>query len=68
MTDALDLGPYFQRLASVDPLTEFGIVDKIVGNSIESHGPNATVGSVCWLTNGQSVFPWRLSGSQVAVS
>jgi len=62
MTNALDLQPYFDRLASVDPITEFGVVDKIVGNSIESHGPNATVGSVCWLTDGQRRFPVEVVG------
>lgn len=59
---ALDLSPYFDRLDATDPLTEFGVVDKIVGNSIESHGPNATVGSVCWLTDGQKRFPVEVVG------
>jgi flagellum-specific ATP synthase len=62
MSSALDLTPYFRRLESTDPITEFGVVDKIVGNSIESHGPNATVGSVCWLTDGQRRFPVEVVG------
>lgn len=62
MSNALDLSPYFRRLESADPLTEFGVVDKIVGNSIESHGPNATVGSVCWLTDGTRRFPVEVVG------
>jgi flagellum-specific ATP synthase len=62
MSNALDLSRYFRRLESADPLTEFGVVDKIVGNSIESHGPNATVGSVCWLTDGQRRFPVEVVG------
>jgi flagellum-specific ATP synthase len=62
MTSSLNLEPYYQRLATVDPITEFGVVDKIVGNSIESHGPNATVGSVCWLTDGQRRFPVEVVG------
>jgi flagellum-specific ATP synthase len=62
MSNAMDLSTYFRRLESADPLTEFGVVDKIVGNSIESHGPNATVGSVCWLSNGQRRFPVEVVG------
>jgi flagellum-specific ATP synthase len=62
MTSVLNLEPYYERLAAVDPITEFGVVDKIVGNSIESHGPNATVGSVCWLTDGKRRFPVEVVG------
>jgi flagellum-specific ATP synthase len=62
MNNVLNLEPYYQRLVNVDPITEFGVVDKIVGNSIESHGPNATVGSVCWLTDGQRRFPVEVVG------
>jgi flagellum-specific ATP synthase len=61
-SNALDLSPYYRRLEAADPLTEFGVVDKIVGNSIESHGPNATVGSVCWLTDGTRRFPVEVVG------
>jgi len=60
--DALDLSSHFEKLKCVDPLTEFGIVEKIVGNSIESQGPNATVGSVCWLSNGEREFPVEVVG------
>jgi len=59
---ALDLSSHFEKLKCVDPLTEFGIVEKIVGNSIESQGPNATVGSVCWLSNGEREFPVEVVG------
>ena len=58
----LDLSRHFEKLKAVDPLTEFGIVEKIVGNSIESQGPNATVGSVCWLSNGERQFPVEVVG------
>ena len=58
----LDLSRYFERLKTVEPLTEYGIVEKIVGNSIESQGPNATVGSVCWLSNGERQFPVEVVG------
>jgi flagellum-specific ATP synthase len=47
---------YRKRLAVADPLVEYGIVEKVVGNTIESHGPNATMGCVCWLeSQGRSV-------------
>ena len=62
MSNGLDLAPYYKRLESTDPVTEFGVVDKIVGNSIESHGPNATIGSVCWLTDGERRFPVEVVG------
>src|SRR2546425_435266 len=47
----LDLSRFHNRLQQVDPMTEFGIVEKVVGNTIESHGPNVTMGCVCWLEN-----------------
>jgi flagellum-specific ATP synthase len=59
---ALDLSRRFEKLKTADPLTEFGIVEKIVGSSIESQGPNATVGSVCWLSNGERQFPVEVVG------
>ena len=59
---SFDLARYVEKLKSVDPLTEFGIVEKLVGNSIESQGPNATVGSVCWLSNGEREFPVEVIG------
>ena len=58
----LDLSRHHQKLKDVELLTEFGIVEKIVGNSIESQGPNATVGSVCWLSNGEKQFPVEVVG------
>ncbi|HLQ77525.1 MAG TPA: FliI/YscN family ATPase [Terriglobia bacterium] len=58
----LDLSLCYEKLKAADPLTEFGIVEKIVGNSIESQGPNATVGSVCWLSNGEKQFPVEVVG------
>jgi flagellum-specific ATP synthase len=45
----LDLERFYSRLASTDPITEFGIIEKVVANTIESHGPNVTMGCVCWL-------------------
>jgi flagellum-specific ATP synthase len=48
---AFDLSRFIGRLNGVNPLTEFGVVEKVVGNTIESHGPNVTMGCVCWLEN-----------------
>lgn len=49
MNSALDLERFYGRLQASDPITEFGIVEKVVGNTIESRGPNVTMGCVCWL-------------------
>src|SRR5205823_12345219 len=47
----LDLSRFHHRLQYADPIGEFGTIEKIVGNTIESHGPNVTMGCVCWLEN-----------------
>jgi flagellum-specific ATP synthase len=49
MNSVLDLERFHSRLQSSDPITEFGVVEKVVGNTIESRGPNVTMGCVCWL-------------------
>ena len=59
---ALDLSRYYGRLAPVDSLTEFGVVEKVVGNTIESHGPNVTMGCVCWLENQGRRIPVEVVG------
>ena len=52
----LDLIRFRSRLQNADPVMEYGIVEKVVANTIESHGPNVTVGSLCWLLqNGRRV-------------
>ena len=58
----MDLSRYYSRLEEIDPLTEFGVVDKVVGNSIESHGPNVTVGCVCWLSKDGRNIPVEVVG------
>jgi flagellum-specific ATP synthase len=56
MNSVLDLQRFYYRLQTCDPVTEFGVVEKVVGNSIESRGPNVTMGCVCWLdSNGRRV-------------
>lgn len=58
----LDLSRYVHRLAAVDPVKEFGIVEKVVGNTIEAHGPNVTMGCVCWLNNQGKRIPVEVVG------
>jgi flagellum-specific ATP synthase len=58
----LDCQRFYRRLEAVDSITEFGIVEKIVGNSIESHGPNVTMGCVCWLESQNSRVPVEVVG------
>src|SRR5438105_3752196 len=58
----LDLSRFHNRLQPVDPIIEFGIVDKVVGNTIESHGPNVTMGCVCWLENQGKRIPVEVVG------
>jgi flagellum-specific ATP synthase len=58
----LDLTRYYARLRDIDTLTEFGVVEKVVGNWIESHGPNVTVGCVCWLSKEGRNIPVEVVG------
>src|SRR6266487_7088269 len=58
----LDLSRFHSRLQRADPIAEFGIVEKIVGNTIESHGPNVTMGCVCWLENRGRRIPVEVVG------
>src|SRR4051812_38116388 len=58
----LDLSRFHRRLADADPITEFGIVEKVVGNTIEAHGPNVTMGCVCWLQNQGNRIPVEVVG------
>jgi len=58
----LDLSRFQSRLQAADPLTEFGIVEKVVASTIESHGPNVTMGCVCWLENQGRRIPVEVVG------
>jgi flagellum-specific ATP synthase len=58
----LDLTRFHARLQDADPLTEFGTVDKVVGNTIEAHGPNVTMGCVCWIENQGRRVPVEVVG------
>ncbi|MEO7649230.1 MAG: FliI/YscN family ATPase [Bryobacteraceae bacterium] len=50
---ALDLGPYFRLLASVDLVKMYGAVTDIVGLLIESAGPAAALGDFCEIHTAQ---------------
>jgi flagellum-specific ATP synthase len=58
----LDLTRFQTRLNEANPLIEFGTVEKVVGNTIESHGPNVTMGCVCWLENQGRRIPVEVVG------
>src|SRR2546429_1691209 len=58
----LELSRFHSRLQHADPLSEFGIVEKVVGNTIESHGPNVTMGCVCWMENQGRRVPVEVVG------
>src|SRR3972149_4877695 len=58
----MDLSRFYARLETADPIIEFGTVEKVVGNTIESHGPNVTMGSVCWLDNHGRRVPVEVVG------
>jgi flagellum-specific ATP synthase len=58
----LDLQRFYKRLNPMDPLAEFGVVEKVVGNTIQSRGPNATIGCVCWLKNQDRRVPLEIVG------
>ena len=58
----LDISRFHERLEQVDPIMEFGIVEKVVGNTIESNGPNVTMGCVCWLENHGRRIPVEVVG------
>ena len=62
MSSVLDLERFYTRLESSDPITEFGVVEKVVANTIESHGPNVTMGCVCWLLSQGRRIPVEVVG------
>jgi len=57
-----DLLPYIEQLDHVHPVVEFGTVEKVVANTIESQGPNVTVGSLCWLVQNGRRIPLEVVG------
>lgn len=62
LESSLDLSGYHARLSGADSLTEYGVIEKVVGNSIETHGPDVTTGSLCWVQNGTARIPLEVVG------
>ena len=62
MSSVLELERFYSRLGASDPITEFGVVEKVVANTIESHGPNVTMGCVCWLLSQGKHIPVEVVG------
>src|SRR5262245_42357418 len=58
----IDISSYLSRLQSAEPLIEYGVIDKVVANTVESHGPNVTMGSLCWLRDGRRRVPLEVVG------
>src|ERR1041385_7270096 len=58
----VDISSYLGRIDSAPGVTEFGVVEKVVANTIESHGPNVTMGSLCWLQDGERRVPLEVVG------
>ena len=58
----LNLARYCARVQKANPVMEYGVVDKVVANTIESHGPNVPVGSVCWLWHELRRIPVEVIG------
>jgi len=58
----LDFTRFRSRLDKASAVMEYGIVEKVIANTIESHGPNVTVGSLCWLWQGLRRVPVEVVG------
>ena len=58
----LDVARFQSRVQQLDTITEFGIIEKVVGSTIESHGPNVTTGCICWLDNQDKRVPVEVVG------
>ncbi|HWQ31697.1 MAG TPA: FliI/YscN family ATPase [Blastocatellia bacterium] len=60
--------PYLKRLAEIDPLTSTGVVRRAVGLVIESAGPAASVGDLCYLKgrDGEADVPLEVIGFREA--
>ena len=53
----LDSGPYLEVLRSVDPVRMNGKVTQVIGLTVESEGPDASVGDVCLIYPAKSGKP-----------
>jgi flagellum-specific ATP synthase len=55
----LDPAPYLEALRSVDPVRMNGKVTQVIGLTVESEGPDASVGDVCLIYPAKSGKPIR---------
>jgi len=53
----LDSAPYLEVLRSVDPVRLYGKVTQVIGLTVESEGPDASVGDVCHIYPAKSGKP-----------
>src|SRR5215510_10530254 len=61
-TNEVNVDRFWPQLEKTNAVMEYGIVEKVVANTIESHGPNVTVGSLCWLWQGTRRVPLEVVG------
>jgi len=61
-TNQMNVDRFWPQLEKTDSVMEYGIVEKVVANTIESHGPNVTVGALCWLWQGTRRVPVEVVG------
>lgn len=54
---AVDWEPYRRRLAEFSPVEVSGRVSQVVGLVVESDGPAACLGDICWILNRQEERP-----------
>lgn len=57
MSAILNADKYIQQLRLVDPIRKNGRVTQVIGLTIESEGPNASIGEVCHIYPSRSVSP-----------
>ncbi|MEA4883647.1 MAG: flagellar protein export ATPase FliI [Clostridia bacterium] len=54
---AVDFEKYYSRLAAIDTIKQSGRVAQVIGLVIESNGPQAQVGEICYIHPRNSVAP-----------
>lgn len=49
MNPALDVSKYLEQLKQIDPIRVNGKVTQVIGLTVESEGPDASIGDVCYI-------------------
>ncbi|MFS0727841.1 flagellar protein export ATPase FliI [Paenibacillus sp. 1P07SE] len=57
MRQAFDISRYTEQLRSIDPVRVNGKVTQVIGLTVESEGPDASVGDVCLIYPAKSAKP-----------